>query len=71
MQYHYVVVYDDTTDEYQIDYDTQEAKFDGAPLFDTTTDEWVRLKENHWADDSTTYNRAADLLYNTLQRLEL
>lgn len=71
MQYHYVVVYDDTTDEYQIDYDTQEAKFDDAPLFDTNTDEWIRLEENHWADDSTTYNRAADLLYNTLQHLAL
>lgn len=71
MQYHYVIMYDDETDEFQMDYDTQDVKFNGAPLFDTKTDTWVELEENHWADDSTTYNKAADLLYNTLQHLSL
>lgn len=71
MQYHFVVMYDDYNDEFVMDYDTQDAKFKGAPLFDTTTNEWIDLEENHWADDSSTYNRAADLLYNTVQYLNL
>jgi hypothetical protein len=64
-------MYDDKTDEFQIDYDTQDAKFDGAPLFDTASNEWITLEENHWADDSTPYNKAADLLHTTLQHLTL
>lgn len=71
MQYHFVVMYDDETNEFQMDYDTQEAKFNGAPLFDTTTNQWVTLTEEHFGKDETTYNRAADLLYSLVEYLPL
>lgn len=71
MQYSYVVTYDDVNDEFTMDYETQDEKFNGKPLFDADSNQWVRLEENHWADDGTTYNRAADTLYRVVSLLSL
>ena len=70
-EYHFVVFYDEQTDSFELDYDTQDSKFQGSPIFDKDTGEWERLEPNHWADDGSVYNKAADLLYRTMQHLSL
>jgi hypothetical protein len=69
-QYHFVVHYDDVLDEYWMDYDTQEAKFDNSPIYNTETEEWERLTEEHFDDDKTTYNRSGDALANAIRNLK-
>jgi hypothetical protein len=69
-QYHFVVHYDDILDEYWLDYDTQEAKFDNSPIYNTDTDQWERLTEEHFDDDNTVYNRSADALARAIQTLK-
>lgn len=71
MQYHYVVMYDDETGKFEMDYHTQEAKFNNAPLFDTNTDKWLQLEAHHWETDDTIYNRAADTLYLAIDNLTI
>ena len=71
MQYHFVVMYDDETNEFAVDYDTQEAKFHDCPIYNTKTDEWLELTGEHIDNDDSTYNKAADTLYNTVQYLQL
>ena len=68
-QYHFVVVYDTETDEFEADYDTQEAKFDDRPIYDTESGEWEDYGEE-LDDDNSTYNRAADALYFALRSLK-
>ena len=50
MQYHYVVLYDENTDGWNIDVETTMAKFDNFVAFDTDTQEWVDLDELMEAD---------------------
>jgi len=50
MQYHYVVMYDEDTDKFEIDVDTTMAKFDNFVAFDTDTQEWVDFDELMEAD---------------------
>ena len=69
-QYHFVVHYDDILDEYWMDYDTQEAKFDNCPIYNTETDEWERLTEDHFDDDNTIYNRSSDALADAIRNLK-
>ena len=71
MQYHYVVMYDDETGRFEMDYHTQESKFNNAPLFDTNTDEWLELEARHWETDNTIYNKAADTLYLAINDLTI
>jgi hypothetical protein len=69
-QYHFVVLYDDDLDEFYLDYDTQEAKFDGSPIYNIETEEWERLTEEHFDDDNTAYNRAGDALSLAIKDLK-
>jgi hypothetical protein len=69
-QYHFVVQYNDETNEYWMDYDSQEAKFDNCPIYNTETDEWERLTEEHFDDDSTIYNRAGDALSHAVTHMK-
>ena len=46
MQYHFVVLYDEETDRFEIDVDTTRTKFDSEGIaFDPHTQVW------HWADE--------------------
>jgi hypothetical protein len=69
-QYHFVVCYDTETNEFEVDYDTQDAKFDYAPVYDTTTGEWEGYSDE-LNDDNSTYNRAADAVYFAMRKLTL
>jgi len=70
MQYHYVVMYDDESEEFTMDYESQDVRFNGMPLYNTETNEWERLEESHWEDDSTVYNRAGDALWFAVKDLQ-
>jgi hypothetical protein len=68
-QYHFVVVYDTETNEFEVDYDTQEAKFDNEPIWNNQTEEWEGFGEE-LDDDNSTYNRVADALYFAVRDLK-
>lgn len=68
-QYHFVVMYNAETGEFEMDYDTQDAKFQNAPIYNPDTDEWEELEEEHFMDDNTTYNRSGDALALALRDL--
>ena len=68
--YHFVVHYDDLLDEFYMDYETQEAKFQGSPIYNADTDEWERLTEEHFDNDNTVYNRSGDALAIAIQNLK-
>jgi hypothetical protein len=69
-QYHFVVVYDEETGEFSLDYDTQDVKFDNRPVYDTDADEWENCA-GHTDDDNSTYNRAADAIFFAVRDLPL
>jgi hypothetical protein len=68
-QYHFVVFYDSETEEFTLDYDTQDERFNGEPVWNEETGEWESLGEV-WEDDNSDYNRAGDALYRALRTLE-
>ena len=68
-QYHFVVRYDAEANEFDVDYDTQDAKFWPGPIYDVKRDLWVRLDDELYDDDSP-YNRAADALYLAMLNLK-
>ena len=71
-QYHFVVHYDANLDEFYMDYDTQDIKFDNAPVYNPTTDEWEHLTYgDHIDNDDSTYNRSADALAVIIRDLKL
>lgn len=65
-QYHFVVVYDTVTGEFDLDYETQGTVFANGPVFHEDTNEWRRLRDDEWEEDKTEYNIAGDALYRTL-----
>ena len=65
-QYHYVVVYDTETGEFELDYETQGAVFGNGPVFEKDKQEGRRLRDDEWEEDKTEYNIAGDELYRTL-----
>lgn len=65
-QYHYVVVYDTVTGEFELDYQTQDAVFANGPVYHEDKDEWRRLHADEWEEDKTDYNIAGDALYRVL-----
>ena len=69
-QYHFVVCYDSDTKTWSMDYDSQDSKFQGAPIFDPQTGEWELLTSDIWEDDDSVYNRAGDLLARAVYELE-
>ena len=50
MQYHYVVMYDEDTDDFSIDVGTTEAKFGKVIAFDNETNNWYDMDELMEAD---------------------
>jgi hypothetical protein len=62
-------MYDEGTQEFSMDYDTQEAKFDNCPIYDNDRDEWVELESSIWEDDNSAYNRSGDALAEALRTL--
>lgn len=69
-QHHFVVVFDEETGEFTLDFDTQDVKFDNRPIYDVDADEWEQVT-NHIDDDNSIYNRSADALYSALSGLPL
>ena len=69
-QHHFVVVFDEETGEFEVDFDTQEAKFDGKPIYDLDTEEWEGITEQI-EDENSIYNRSADALFLALRGLPL
>jgi hypothetical protein len=69
-QYHFVVMYDEHSDTFELDYETQEAKFNNLSVYDSDTGEWEPLEPEHWEDNDTAYNRAGDALASALRRLQ-
>lgn len=69
-QHHFVVYYDEATNEWTVDYDTQDIKFDNKPIYDLDTDEWVSVADEI-EDDNSIYNRSADALYEAVKTLPL
>ena len=67
LQYHFVVMYDIETGEFQMDYDTQDAVFSDGPVFDKETQEWRLLEDEEWENDGTSYNTAGDALFDVLE----
>lgn len=65
-EYHFVVVYNTATGEFDMDYDTQSTVFTNGPVYDADKDEWRRLYDHEWEDDKTDYNIAGDALYRVL-----
>lgn len=69
----FVVTYDIATDTYEMDYETQEERFDDAgycaSIYNTETQKWERLVDNNWEYDFSAYNRSADSLALVLERL--
>lgn len=66
-QYHFVVMYDCETGEFQMDYDTASAVFPDGSVFDKDTEEWRPLHDHEWEDDKTVYNIAGDALYREIE----
>jgi hypothetical protein len=50
MQYHYVVLYDENTDKFEIDVDTSNAVFFEGTAFNPDTQTWYGLDELMEAD---------------------
>ena len=69
-QHHFVVVFDEETNEFSVDYDTQDIKFDNKPIYDPAEDEWLNVA-GEIDDDNSIYNRAADALYEAITNLPL
>ena len=65
-QYHYVVVYDTVTGEFDLDYETQGTVFVNGPVFHEDTNEWRKLHADEWEEDKTDYNIAGDALHRAL-----
>lgn len=65
-QYHFVVVYDTFTGEFQLDYETQQTVFANGPVYHEDKNEWRPLYDHEWERDETTYNIAGDALYRVL-----
>lgn len=69
-QYHFVVLYNESTGEFEVDFDTQEAKFDNEPIYDESRNEWLGIS-GEIDDENSLYNRAADALFVAVRDLHL
>ena len=69
-QHHFVVCYDEDTEEFTLDFDTQESKFDGKPIYDEKTNEWLDIS-GEIDDDNSIYNRSADAVFFAIRDLKL
>lgn len=62
MQYHFVVMYDESTDKFLVDTRTTDAKFNSYLAFDSQTNDWYTLDELMQADYVDYENLLADKL---------
>lgn len=69
-QYHFVVCYDSRNKTWNMDYDSQDSKFQGAPIYDPEIDEWELLTNDIRENDDSIYNRAGDLLAKAVNDLQ-
>jgi len=70
-QYHFVVMYDAETGEFEMDYDSLSTRFhDGESIFNNATQEWERVTDDIWENDGSTYNRAGDALADAIRELK-
>jgi len=69
-QYHFVVCYDSHNKTWNMDHDSQESKFQGAPIYNPEIDEWELLTSDIREDDDSIYNRAGDLLAKAVNDLQ-
>lgn len=69
-QIHFVVRYDSDTDEFDIDYETQDARFHDGYIYDTDSNEWSRVSIEELDDDDSQYCKAADALHDALRMIE-
>jgi hypothetical protein len=69
--YHFVIHWDDELEEYYMDYEQQDFKFGGRPIYNTDTGEWEKLTDQHWEQDNTIYNRANDALVDAIDGLRI
>lgn len=70
-QIHFVVLYDSESNEFEMDYETQDARFDDGYIYNTHTNEWSKVSEDELGDDNSEYCRAADTLYDAIRDLKL
>jgi hypothetical protein len=69
-QHHFVVCFDEETNSFDVDYQTQDAVFNGQPIFDPASENWEPLG-SYLDDDDSIYNRAADALFEAVTDLAL
>jgi hypothetical protein len=69
-QYHFVVRYDQETNSFEMDYDTQDSVFAQGPVYDTVINTWARIGDRIDDNDSA-YNRAADAIFWAISALRL
>jgi len=71
MKHHYFVVcFDEETNSFDVDYQTQDRVFTGHPIFDVSRNTWETVGRHLDSDDSI-YNRAADALFEAVTDLDL
>jgi hypothetical protein len=67
-QYHFVVMYDTETKQFEIDYETMSSQFDDGIVYDTSTGEWEILADNEYDEDSG-YTVSGNRLFEALETL--
>jgi hypothetical protein len=68
-QIHFVVAYNTEIKQFEMDYDTLDAKFNDGCVFDTETQEWEEVDETHGVSDIS--YEAGDALAEAITKIEL
>ena len=55
---------------FEVDYDTQDARFHEGYIYDTDSNEWSRVSIGELDDDDSEYCKAADALHDALRMIE-
>lgn len=69
-QYHFVVMYDAKTGQFEMDYDSLSTKFPEGSVWNQETEEWERVVDSVWEDDNSMYNRSGDALADAIRELK-
>jgi hypothetical protein len=67
-QYHFVVMYDAATNQFEIDYEIMSSQFHDGIVYDTATGEWEILADNEY-DDNSGYTVSGNRLFEALEAL--
>lgn len=65
-QYHYVVVFDEESGRFDLDYDTMSAVFPNGTVYETDSNEWSAVADADLYDDESVYNKAGDAIASVL-----